>query len=224
MDTSEAVLNSYLTYGGSYRTASKDLGASKSLNYAKGASLIKPAVERVNTAGYSLTYSDSVGLMGPENYFVRFDLNIIDSGNNHEEEEYWTVLYFSTIDEPTVNTYVTGVYDKDADNSGIVNEYVPSNFSAALPSYIDTVIKVSIENLKTNNQFVDNWLDARLYTKDRMEHPFDTMYVGLNDSFYLGVHARTTRRLPYNVKCSVTTDIQSYSNLSNEEKEYSAVY
>ena len=224
MDTSEAVLNRYLTYGGSDRTASKDLGASKSLNYAKGASLLKPAVERVNTAGYSLTYADSVGLMGPENYFVRFDLDIIDSGNNHEEEEDWTLLFFSTVDEPTVNTYVSGVYDQEADDSGSVNDYNPSNFSAAIPSYIDSVIKISLENFKTNNHFIDSWLDARLYTKERMEHPFDTMYVGLKDSFYLGIHARTTKRLPYNVKCSVTTDIQSYSKLTNEEKEYSSIY
>ncbi len=222
MDTSEAVLNSYLTYGGSYRTASKDLSASKSLNYAKGASLTKPAVERVNTAGYSLTYSDSVGLMGPENYFVRFDLNIIDSGNNHEEEEYWTVLYFSTLDEPTVNTYVTGAYDQDADNSGIVNDYTPSNFSAAIPSYIDTVIKISLENLKTNNIYVDDWVDIRLYTQKRQEHPYDTMYVGLQDSFYIGFHARNTRRLPYNIKCSVTNEIKSARTLSSSESEYIA--
>ena len=224
MDTSEAVLNRYLTYGGSYRTASKELGASKSLNYAKGASLTKPAIERVNTAGYSLTFSDSVGLMGPENYFVRFDLNIIDSGNNYVEEEGWTILFFSIPDEPTVNTYVSGTYDKDADNTGVINDYIPANFSTAIPSYLDSVIKVSLEDLKTNNHFVDSWVDARLYTKNRMEHPFDTMYVGLYDSFYVGVHARSTKRLPYNIKCTITTEIKPYGSLSNEEREYSAEY
>tara|TARA_Y100001973_G_C5204862_1_gene340680 strand:- start:2067 stop:2738 length:672 start_codon:yes stop_codon:yes gene_type:complete len=223
MDTSEAVLDSYLTYGGSDRTAAKDLSTSKSLNYAKGASLVKPVIENVNTAGYSITFTDSVGIMGPENYFVKFNLDIIDAGNNYEAEEGWIALFYSAANDSTVNTYVTGTNDLQADTVE-VNGFAPANFSNSIPNYIDGVIKITLDNLKTNNHFVDSWLDARLYTQDRLEFPFDTMYVGLKDSFYLGIHARDKRRIPYNIKCTVTTDVRSYSTLSSEEREFSAKY
>ena len=57
--------------------------------------------------------------------------------------------------------------------------------------------------LKTGNKYIDAWFDVRLYTKNREEHPYDKMYVRLNDFFYIGFHARNTRRLPYNVKCVI---------------------
>ncbi len=221
MNISEEILAHYLKYGGSDRTSLSGLSASKSLNYAAGNSINNPTVERISTAGAVTTYSDSVGLMGPENLFVRYDLNIIDSGNNYEEEPGWIVLFFSAAAESTVNTYVGGEIDQSS-STVIENTYNPAVWSAAIPSYIDTVIKVSLENVKTNNIYVDDWFDTRLYTKEREEHPYDTMYVGLQDSFYIGFHARTTRRLPYNVKCSVTNEIKSKSTLVGDEVDYIA--
>jgi len=222
MNVSDQILQTYLKYGGSDNTSSENLSASKSLNYSNGTTINSPAIEKVSTAGSVTTYSDSVGLMGPENYFVRYDLNIIDSGNNYIEEEYWTILSFSIINEVTVNTYEGGVYDTTEDTEDQVNEYYSSNFTAAIPNFIDGVIKISLENLKTNNIYLDDWLDTRLYTQKKEEHPHDTMYVGLQDSFYIGFHARNTRRLPYNVRCSVTNEIKSARTLSSSELDYMA--
>ncbi len=221
MDVSEEVLNNYLKYGGSERSSPETLSSSKCLNYASGATMSNPSVERVSTAGASTTYSDSVGLMGAENHFIRYDLNIIDRGNNYEEEGGWIVLYFSAVTETTVNTYEEGTLDLTADGQ-IINTYEPANWSAAIPAFLDSVVKISLENLKTNNIYVDNWFETRLYTQNKEEHPYDTMYVGLQDSFYVGFHARNTRRLPYNVKCSVTNDIKSARKLSTEEQSYIA--
>ena len=69
--------------------------------------------------------------------------------------------------------------------------------------FIVDFLKVDLENLKTGNQYIDSWFDVRLYTRDRKEHPYNKMYVHLNDVFYIGFHARNTKRLPYNVSCDV---------------------
>mgnify|MGYP005712883483 CR=1 FL=1 len=50
----------------------------------------------------------------------------------------------------------------------------------------------------------------RLYNSGREEHAYDKMYVKFDDHFYIGFHARNTRRLPYNVEVTVGQDL--YNN------------
>ena len=101
------------------------------------------------------------------------------------------------------NTYFTGIVDYDKDLAPL-NTYDPALISrqglAILP---DSYVSVDLENLKTGNKYIDSWFDVRLYSKTREEHPYDKMYVRMNDFFYIGFHARNTRRLPYNVKCVI---------------------
>ena len=82
------------------------------------------------------------------------------------------------------------------------------------------VVRVDLENLKTGNRFIDAWFDVRLYTKDRQEYSYDTMYIGVNDYFYIGFHARNTKRLPYNVRMTVGSEIISSYNLTSEQRQY----
>ena len=82
----------------------------------------------------------------------------------------------------------------------------------------DSYVSVDLENLKTGNKYIDNWFDVRLYSKSREEHPYDKMYVRLNDYFYIGFHARNTKRLPYNVKCVIGREY--ISGLSPEGMRY----
>ena len=67
----------------------------------------------------------------------------------------------------------------------------------------DGVLSVILFNRGTGNQYVDKHLDVRLYNRDREEHPYDIMYVRPSDVFYIGFHARNTKRLPYNVTCEI---------------------
>ena len=57
------------------------------------------------------------------------------------------------------------------------------------------------------------WFDVRLYTKAREEHPYDEMYLPPTDYFYIGFHARNTRRLPYNVECLIGTGYKPKSEV-----------
>ena len=79
-----------------------------------------------------------------------------------------------------------------------------------------------LSNLKTGNKYIDNWFDVRLYTSSREEHPYDRMYVRANDFFYIGFHARNTRRLPYNVECIVGNEYVSEENLTDDQRRYIA--
>ena len=85
-----------------------------------------------------------------------------------------------------------------------VNEYDPARILGdSLIGKPDSYVSVDLNNLKTGNKYIDAWFDVRLYNKATEEHPYDKMYVRMNDFFYIGFHARNTRRLPYNVKCVI---------------------
>jgi hypothetical protein len=84
------------------------------------------------------------------------------------------------------------------------------------------LLSIDLKNLKTGNTYIDSWLDVRLYTADREEHPYDRMYIRENDFFYIGFHARNTRRLPYNVDCLVGDVYVREDSLTDDERRYIA--
>ncbi len=212
MDVTEQILNNHLVYGSSDNTAPAGLAAAKSLNYAKGASIQKPVLERVTVIPRLLKYADTVGLFGAENVFVKVDLNIIDTGNLCFEEEGWQCLNMIFGAFPIENTYETALMDVKKDLE-IVNTYEPAQITNSLAKINNPYVGVSIANLKTGNKYIDAWFDVRLYTKAREEHPYDEMYLPIRDYFYIGFHARNTKRLPYNVECLIGTDYKSYNDV-----------
>ena len=203
MDVTQEILRNTEIYGSSDYTAPWSLASSKSLNYAQGASIQKPIQERVTVLPRRLNYKDTVGLFGAENVFVKVDLKIIDTGNLCFEEPGWLCLRISA-DSELVNTYYTAVADAALDLE-TVNTYEPAQINNNLAQIPNPYVGVSLANLKTGNKYIDAWFDVRLYTKTREEHPYDEMYLPANDYFYIGFHARNTRRLPYNVECLIGT-------------------
>ncbi len=105
MDVTQEILNNHLLYGGSDNTAPGGLAVSKSLNYAKGASIQKPVLENVSVLPRRLKYADTVGLFGAENVFVKVNLNIKDTGNLCFEEPGWECLKIKLGAFTNVNTY-----------------------------------------------------------------------------------------------------------------------
>ena len=212
MDVTQEILNNHLIYGASDNTNPQGIAASKSLNYAKGATLQKPVLEKVSVIPRRLKYADTVGLFGAENVFIKVDLNIKDTGNLCFEEPYWECLKMTLGSFPVENTYSTAVMDatKDLD---IVNTYEPAQITNKLANLNNPYVGVSLANLKTGNKYIDAWFDVRLYTKAREEHPYDEMYLPIRDYFYIGFHARNTKRLPYNVECLIGTGYKPFDEV-----------
>jgi hypothetical protein len=212
MDVTQEILKNTEIYGASDYTAPWSLASSKSLNYAIGASIQKPVQERVTVLPRRLKYQDTTGLFGAENVFIKVDLKIIDTGNLCFEEPGWECLKNTFSDSELLNTYYTAEYDVNLDLE-TVNTYEPAVITNKLASIPSPHVGVSLTNLKTGNKYVDAWFDVRLYTKAREEHPYDEMYVPINDYFYIGFHARNTKRLPYNVECLIGTGYKSQNDL-----------
>ena len=210
MDVTAEILRNNDIYGASDYTGAHTLSASRSLNYAKGTSITKPAVENLRVIPYTFNYQDAVGLFGAENCFIRVNVDIDRDYSKDCYEEPWYDCAELTEDREFPGYYNTGTIDYDADPI-IVNEYEPADIQiqSKVPLLYDQYISVDLKNLKVNNRYIDDWLDVRLYTKDREEVAEDKMYIRLKDYFYLGVHARNTKRLPYNIELTIGEELRS---------------
>lgn len=225
MDVTKEVSRSINLMGGSGSGNPKYYAASKSLNQSKNKnSLLNAAEERVTAIPYTLQYKDSVGLFGAENIYVKVQLNIQSArsaftNNQFPENDYFDVWTFP--ESGTTNFYETGEFDFTQDLSP-VNTYAPATISNDLSAYQIPYVRIDLANLKTGNKYVDSWFDVRIYTKDRKEYAYDTIYMGINDYFYLGFHARNTRRLPYNVEVTIGDEYLEFYDLNDEQRKLTA--
>ena len=218
-NVSEQVLYSHLIYGSSDNTNPRGLSASKSLHYAKGPTIQRPIIERITIIPYTLHFQDSVGLFGAENCFVRFDLDLKDYSGGCLEEPGWHCAIITRGDHPEPY-YNQAVISFDVE-VGPVDGYNPADLSTAISLNVaDSVVSVDLINNKTGNIYVDDWLDVRLYTKDRQEHSENRLYVGFRDWFYVGFHARNTRELPYDVSVKLGDVVVPLDQLPKQERRY----
>ena len=219
-DVTQRILDRHIIYGASDNTNPAYLSSNRSLNYATGGSIQSPERDRVSIIPYTINYKDTVGLFGKENHFIRIDVAINkDFAFACFEEPGWECALMTQKDLNVLNTYFPAETHEDQDLT-TVNTYDPALIRrSSLGGMSDSFISVDLENLKTGNKYIDAWFDVRLYTKDRQEHPHDKMYVRLNDFFYIGFHARNTRRLPYNVKCIIGQEYISAAEVN--AKRYS---
>ena len=221
MDVSEQILQNHLIYGASDNTAPAGLSSSRSLNYANGPSITRPDTISISSIPYALKYQDSVGLFGAENYFVKVSVSVnLQFVNEFFEEEDWE----AAVIDPKLDLdsyYSQAIIDINKDPSQL-NTYDPAFIDLSVTRVINPYVSIDLKNLKTGNIYVDNWLDVRLYTANREEHPYDKMYIRPFSYFYLGIHARNTRRLPYNIECIVGDEYISGNDMSEQEQKYIA--
>ena len=222
-DVTPQIQKTHIIYGSSDSTNPAYSSANRSLNYTTGGSINSPEQDRVTIIPYTLHYQDTVGLFGKENHFVRVNLSIDRSIALacFEENDWECAMISEEPEELTDFTYTPAIIDRfaETDVDTPVNSYYPANF--IIPNLGDlpnAYVSVDLENLKTGNKYIDSWLDVRLYTANKEEHPYDRLLVHLNDYFYIGFHARNTKRLPYNVKCTVGREY--VSGLSEENRRY----
>ena len=209
------------TGGGSANPAY--FSANRSLNYAIGSnSLINARQENVTAIPFSTNYKDTVGLFGAENVFLKIQLNIQNSlslVNGIDINDYTSAVLNQTIDDSDLywDTAITH-YDLDLNT---VNTYDPAEINNDELDFVpNALVKVDLSNLKTGNQYVDVWFDTRLYTPNRQPFEYDTMFLPLKGYFYIGFHARNTKRLPYNVSMTVEDKLYSENELTSEQRKY----
>ena len=221
MDVTDQVQQIHLTYGSSDNTNTGSLAASKKLNYAEGSSISKP--ENLSTAVMPFTYNfeDSLGLFGSENHYVKVNVNVDFRLSNLSKgitENDYLGGTISTLDEAEQTLSVGGRpapitpygdeasldYDLDPNT---VNSYEPAFLKYGIAPLPDGFLSIDLNNIGTGNTFIDSYLDVRLYSRAREEHPYDLMYIRPKDFFYIGFHARDSRRLPYKVTCSIGNKI-----------------
>jgi len=225
-------------YGGSDNTQASGLSSSKALNYALAPTLQQAQV--VSTTVYPFTFKlvGSVGLMGAENYYVRVDVDLITPIDAEFEEDGWNPADIEYGSATTVNTYESAVINFDADppppapteegtcvaymdsnNPGIFqfNCYQPAVITNPIPKFWNPLVSVDLNNIGVNNIYIDNWLDTMLYTRDKKMWAYDKMYIRPKDYFYIGVHARNTRQLPYNVEVIVGTEFKESAQIVVEK-------
>ena len=224
-------------YGGSDNTQANGLAASKSLNYAPAPTLQQAQV--VSTTVYPFTFKlvGQVGLMGAENYYVRVDVDLITPLDAEFEEEGWEPADVEYGSATTINTYESEVVDFNADPPppeppegecvgyidptfpGVFqfNCYQAAVFTNPIPKFWDPMVSVDLTNIGVGNIYIDNWLDTMLYTRDKKMWGYDKMYIRPRDHFYIGVHARNTRQLPYNVEVTVGAEFKESADLIVEK-------
>ena len=212
------------SYGGRPSSDPKYAATNRTLDFAAQGSNINQAVpEPVSIIPIGLGYKDTVGLFGVENVYIKLDLNIKNINfkeadlveNDYREAEVTAgpVLI--------INDYTDAESDP-TDDTQVVNTYEPAQISNTLSNYPNPVVSIDLTNLKTGNKFIDTWFDVRLYNRQRIEHPYDRMYVKLDDVAYVGFHARNTKRLPYNVKVRVGDVFGDITDLTPDQLRYMA--
>ena len=217
MNVTQEIRNNHIIYGASDYTAPQSLAASKSLNYARGASLNNPETASCTVAPFTFQYDGDVGLFGAENYFIKVELNVIgDIAFACYEETGWSCADID--DDPELDF---GWATASADPNGcstIDNTYECAQIDPdSLPFILNGgYLSVDLTNRGSGNQYTDDWLDVRLYTVGKEEHAYNKMYVRRNDTFYIGLHARNTKRLPFDISCIVGLEYVSYDAIDDK--------
>ena len=137
--------------------------------------------------------------------------------SNATKSHIWecAVIYNYVDTDPYYNEAILD-FNKDL---AIENTYEPARLNMSLSTRFDAFVSVDLNNLKTGNIYIDSHLDVRLYTAEREEHPYDQMFVRQNDYFYVGFHARNTRRLDYNVDVVVGDTYISERDMTDDQRK-----
>lgn len=204
-------------YGSSDCTNPAFLSPGVNLNYANGASIQKPIEQLATVIPQIQHWKDEVGLFGAENIFIRYYVDVDKDGVTLcIPEPGW--LCAAYIDIAENDPEYAGVLESE-EILPDTDPYKHAVFAIdLLPEYDEQAfIKIELVNRGTGNKHHDVWLDARLYTKDRMEHPSDTLWIPNKEYFYVGFHARNTRRTPYDIALKIGFGYQPLEYIENKE-------
>ena len=224
MDVTQQINKQMITSGGG-SSRPEYFSVNKSLDRSKGSnSLMNAETQRVTAIPYAANYKDNVGLFGAENIFIKVDLDVQNSTDFGEGGLIVIDGYFEVTIGSDVDTlyYTQAFADYSKDLLPIENDYLPAVFTNELKYVQRPLVKIDLNNIKTGNKYIDSWFDVRLYKPNREEHAYDIMYINPQSFFYIGFHARNTKRLPYNVRMTVAGELISEFDLTKEQKRFLA--
>ena len=218
MDVTPAILERYIKYGVADRTQSSTLSVSKCLNFAKGTSIERPFTQTLTTFPLTLNYTGEIGLFGAENVYLKFVLNInsaISLYQSVDTPDGYSTMIVSRGEATNLNDYQSAL---ESYPDQIEAPFIESEYNSKLSSPDSARISVDLNNLKTNNQYVDNWLDVSLYDSNKIQYESDSILVGVKDVFYVGLHARRAKRLPYNIAIEIGREYLSINTMTDEQR------
>lgn len=206
------------SYGGSNLSNPDYYSSSRSLNLSSASNSIGNATgPSITTIPFTLYFADNVGLFGAENFYTKISLNILDTGNTYSIINDYQGTIIEPFDDALLNTYVAAVEDSLQDVGGAVNDFEPATRGAGFRDLIDPIIDIKLENVGTGNIYNDSHIDARLYDMNHNEIEDLESLISVDGQFYLGVHARNTRRLPYNIKVTIGDTVRLRDELTPEQ-------
>ena len=224
MDVTQQINRQMITSGGG-SSRPEYYAVNRSLDRSKGSnSLINADTQRVTAIPFKANYKDTVGLFGAENVFIKVQLDVqnsLDLGEGGIEIDGYIDLTVGP-DRNTDIYWEEAFDDYSKDLLPIENTFLPAVFTNQLNYVQRPLVRIDLNNLKTGNKYIDSWFDVRLYKPNREEHAYDIMYINPKDFFYIGFHARNTKRLPYNVDMTVAGKLYSEYDLTKEEKRFLA--
>lgn len=224
-------------YGGSSNTQQGGLAASKSLNYSNAPTIQQAQRVRATVYPLTFKLAGQVGLFGAENYYLRVEVDLLTPLAPEFEEAGYEPAVVTFGEDPTVNTYEPAFINFDKDppppdpkpdaqsipsqqasttccafiggipSAPILNCYYGARFSNIITTTFDPWVSIDLKDIGVDNIYIDTWLDTMLYTRERRMWGYDKMYVRPKDFFYVGIHARNTRHLPYNVDVTVGLEL-----------------
>ena len=211
-------------YGGSDNTQQSGLAASKSLQFSKASTMQRAQRLSVRAIPFTFQFVGQVGLFGAENAYVEIDLDITNTLEDAYEEPDWDPADIIYGDFPTVDTYVQATIDFDEDLY-VVNTYEPALITNLAPALLDNPkVSIQLDNIGTGNIYVDNWLETMIYKRDKEMWGYDKIYLSPKDRFYVGMHARNTRRLNYNVTVTIGEEYLPSSSVAEQRLIASNTY
>ena len=217
MDVTQEVQQRALTYS-SGSTNPAGLVPNRSIQFAKGPTIDRAVVQRISAIPQTLIYEDTVGLFGTENQYVRFELNaedIMQGVDVEDSDGYRTVLL--------VNIEESGDYDPAVLDDSVQEDqsvYLKAVFESQVPDMSTTRLSAKITNLKTGNQYIDNWVAVSWYYSNKMPREEDKIYVTPRGRFTLGIHARKANRLPFRIQIDIGYEILSEFTMTDEQRRY----
>ena len=221
MDVTQAIENKILKLGGYSSSNVNNYSATKSLNFAQGININTAPEEVITAIPFTFKYEDKIGLFGAENKFVKIKLDIQGEGsifsNLDIQVNNFTPVWVSR-EFGTLNGYETANIDFSEDTSDPSGDYSTAGTKDGLSDILNLYIRIDLRNLKTGNKYLDNWFDVRIYTKNKEEYDDETLYIKPSDYFYLGFHARNTKRLPYNVEVDIGREYLGFYNMTDTQR------
>ena len=216
-DITDQLNSSRNIYGGSDLTNPAYNAASKSLNLSSATNTIGNATGiTISTVPFTITYEDSVGLFGAENYYTKVNLNIVDTAN-----QLIIVNDYSSAtredDAALLNTYYEATED-DLQDLTTVNDFEPALREAGIDEIAELFITLNLENEGTGNIYNDRHIEANLYDAEYNIVNYENPLVLSKGSFFLGVHCYNTRRIPYKITITIGESLLIYDQMTEEQR------